>query len=51
MGNLPYMMKGLKASRTGTVNLAHYQEIRIRHHHRTLDKYLGVNRQAKETHA
>jgi hypothetical protein len=41
MRNLPYMMKGLKASKTGYVNLAHYQENRIRHHHQTLDNYLG----------
>ena len=41
MRNLPYMMKGLKASKTGYINLAHYQENRIRHHHQTLDSYLG----------
>jgi nitrite reductase/ring-hydroxylating ferredoxin subunit len=51
MRNLPHMTKGLKASQTGVVNLAHYQEIRIRHHHRTLDKYLGISRPAKETNA
>jgi nitrite reductase/ring-hydroxylating ferredoxin subunit len=42
MRNLPYIMKGLKASKRGTIELAHYQESRIRHHHRTLDKYLGL---------
>ena len=41
MLNLPYMMKGLKASKKGAISLAHYQEVRIRHHHRTLDKYLN----------
>jgi hypothetical protein len=42
MRNLPYMMKGLKASKKGKVSLASYQESRIRHHHITLDKYLGL---------
>jgi hypothetical protein len=32
---------GLKASKTGQVNLGDYQEIRIRHFHRTLDKYMA----------
>ncbi|MEM8660504.1 MAG: aromatic ring-hydroxylating dioxygenase subunit alpha [Pseudomonadota bacterium] len=40
MGNLPYMMKGLKASKKGTVTLASYQESRIRHLHKTLARYL-----------
>lgn len=43
MRNLPHMMKGLKASKKGTVSLASYQESRIRHHHLTLDKYLGLD--------
>lgn len=42
MNNLRYMTKGLKSSRDGQVQLAHYQELRIRHHHQTLDKYLGL---------
>jgi hypothetical protein len=41
MANLPYVQEGLKASKTGQVNLGDYQEIRIRHFHRTLDKYLA----------
>lgn len=40
MGNLPFVQQGLKASKTGEINLGDYQEIRIRHFHRTLDKYL-----------
>jgi phenylpropionate dioxygenase-like ring-hydroxylating dioxygenase large terminal subunit len=40
MGNLPHMMRGLKASRKGSVTLASYQESRIRHLHNTLSKYL-----------
>jgi phenylpropionate dioxygenase-like ring-hydroxylating dioxygenase large terminal subunit len=41
MANLPFVQDGLKASKTGEVNLGDYQEIRIRHFHRTLDKYLA----------
>ena len=41
MANLPYVQEGLKVSKTGQVNLGDYQEIRIRHFHRTLDKYLA----------
>lgn len=41
MANLPYVQEGLKVSKTGEVNLGDYQEIRIRHFHRTLDKYLA----------
>jgi hypothetical protein len=40
MGNMPYVQEGLVASGSGKVQLANYQEIRIRHFHRTLDKYL-----------
>lgn len=42
MRNLGAMTKGLRASKKGTVSLASYQESRIRHHHETLDKYLGL---------
>lgn len=42
MSNLPHMNQGLKASLTGKVSLASYQELRIRAHHKTLDKYLGL---------
>jgi NADPH-dependent glutamate synthase beta subunit-like oxidoreductase len=41
MANLPYVQDGLKASKNGKVELGDYQEIRIRHFHRTLDKYLA----------
>ena len=40
MSNMPYVHEGLLASGTDEVHLAHYQEIRIRHFHQTLDKYL-----------
>jgi phenylpropionate dioxygenase-like ring-hydroxylating dioxygenase large terminal subunit len=38
--NLPQVQKGMKASKKGTITLANYQEVRIRHFHQTLDKYL-----------
>ncbi len=38
--NLPHVQKGLKASKKGAVTLGNYQEVRIRHFHQTLDKYL-----------
>ena len=40
MTNLPQVQQGLKASKTGQVNLGDYQEIRIRQFHQTLEKYL-----------
>lgn len=41
MANLPYVQDGLKVSKNGLVQLGDYQEIRVRHFHRTLDKYLA----------
>ncbi|NLR73193.1 aromatic ring-hydroxylating dioxygenase subunit alpha [Novosphingobium sp. ERN07] len=41
MDNLPHVQTGMEASPTGKLNLAHYQESRIRHFHQTLDKYLA----------
>ncbi len=40
--NLPQVQKGMYASRKGTVTLGNYQEVRIRHFHQTLDKYLNA---------
>jgi phenylpropionate dioxygenase-like ring-hydroxylating dioxygenase large terminal subunit len=40
MSNLPFVQAGLEANPDGRIQLADYQEIRIRHFHRTLDKYL-----------
>jgi hypothetical protein len=39
--NIPQVQAGMKASKTGVVNLANYQEVRIRHFHQTIDKYLS----------
>ncbi len=40
-GNLPHIHAGMKASKTGMLQLAAYQEIRIRQFAQTLDKYLA----------
>ncbi|MEM8826825.1 MAG: aromatic ring-hydroxylating dioxygenase subunit alpha [Pseudomonadota bacterium] len=42
MSNLPYVQDGLHAHPTGKVELGNYQESRIRHFHRTMDKYLAM---------
>lgn len=41
--NLPQVYKGLKASKKGALTLGNYQEVRIRHFHQTLDKYLNAD--------
>ena len=41
MDNLPYVQQGLRCSKTGKIQLADYQEIRIRQFHQTLEKYLN----------
>jgi hypothetical protein len=41
MENLPFVQDGMHASKTGKLQLANYQEIRIRQFQDTLDKYLG----------
>jgi phenylpropionate dioxygenase-like ring-hydroxylating dioxygenase large terminal subunit len=41
--NLPLVQKGLRSLKSGHVELANYQEIRIRHFHQVLDKYLNAD--------
>jgi phenylpropionate dioxygenase-like ring-hydroxylating dioxygenase large terminal subunit len=41
VGNVQEVQRGLRASKTGRINLGDYQEIRIRQFHQTLDKYLA----------
>ena len=44
--NIPYVQKGLKSLAKGKptkgVTLANYQDVRIRHYHRILDKFLNA---------
>lgn len=42
LSNLKMVQKGLRNLKSGEVVLANYQEIRIRHFHQTLDKYLNA---------
>ena len=41
MANLPFVQEGLHCSKNGRIELANYQEIRVRQFHQTLDKYLN----------
>jgi len=41
MQNMPHVQEGLRASATQLVQLGDYQEVRIRHFHQTLDRYLA----------
>jgi nitrite reductase/ring-hydroxylating ferredoxin subunit len=40
-GNLPYVQEGLIASGVGEVHLARYSEMRIRHLHHMIDRYIA----------
>ena len=40
--NLPFVQQGLRSLQSGHVQLANYQEVRIRQFHQTMDKYLGA---------
>ena len=40
--NLKMVQKGMKSLKSGEVVLGNYQEIRIRHFHQTLDKYINA---------
>jgi phenylpropionate dioxygenase-like ring-hydroxylating dioxygenase large terminal subunit len=42
MDNLPFVQDGLHCSKNGKIQLADYQEIRIRQFHQTMDKYVGT---------
>ena len=39
--NLEFIQNGMKASGTGVLQVARYQEGRIRHYHETIDRYLA----------
>ena len=42
MENMELTHEGLKASKNQLVELGDYQEVRIRHFHQTLDRYLNA---------
>ena len=39
--NIPFVQRGLRASVRPEITIGRYQEVRIRHLHRTLDRYLA----------
>ena len=41
--NLPFVHKGLRSLQSGHIQLANYQEVRIRHFHQILDKYIKTD--------
>lgn len=41
MANLPYVQEGLNASLSGKVHFGRYSEMRIRHHHQMLERFLA----------
>jgi phenylpropionate dioxygenase-like ring-hydroxylating dioxygenase large terminal subunit len=41
VGNVEQVQAGLKVSKAGQLQLANYMDIRIRHFHQTMDKYLS----------
>ncbi len=41
--NLPLVQKGLRSLRSGAIQLANYQEVRIRHFHHILSQYLNTD--------
>ncbi|MEM7329421.1 MAG: aromatic ring-hydroxylating dioxygenase subunit alpha [Pseudomonadota bacterium] len=42
MANLPFLQEGMKSAPDIDMQLGNYQEIRVRHLHQTLDKYLNA---------
>ena len=41
MGNIPEVERGIRASKSGKLTYANYQESRLRHYHQTMDKYIA----------
>ena len=41
MGNIPEVERGIRASKSGKITYANYQESRLRHYHQTMDKYFA----------
>jgi phenylpropionate dioxygenase-like ring-hydroxylating dioxygenase large terminal subunit len=47
MGNLPYVQEGLHASGNGLVHFGRYSEMRIRHHHQMIERYIAEGEAAR----
>ncbi len=42
MGNLPYVQEGLRSTGSGLVHFGKYTEMRIRHHHQMIERYIAA---------
>ena len=47
MGNLPYVQEGLHASGNGLVHFGKYSEMRIRHMHHMIERYIAEGEAAR----
>lgn len=47
MGNLPYVQEGLHASGNGLVHFGRYSEMRIRHMHHMIERYIAAGEAAR----
>jgi len=47
MGNLPYVQEGLRASGNGLVHFSRYSEMRIRHLHQMIERYIARGEAAR----
>jgi phenylpropionate dioxygenase-like ring-hydroxylating dioxygenase large terminal subunit len=47
MGNLPYVQEGLRSSGNGLVHFSKYAEMRIRHHHHMIERYIAEGEAAR----
>jgi phenylpropionate dioxygenase-like ring-hydroxylating dioxygenase large terminal subunit len=48
MANLPFVQEGMDASMSGVVHFGRYSEMRIKQHHKMIERYLGLNGAAKK---
>ena len=42
MSNIPEVERGIRSSKKGKIVYANYQESRLRHYHKTIDKYIAM---------
>ncbi len=42
MSNIPEVEAGMRASKKKALTYANYQEVRLRHYHNTIDKYIAM---------
>jgi hypothetical protein len=47
IGDLPYVQEGLHSSGNGLVHFGRYSEMRIRHHHHVIERYIAEGMAAR----